>query len=300
MHLPENFEQFKTVVLEKVKTYCDSNIWPFEYEKFCGWLNNFDQPLEEYLALQVLDSLIVRSKEMAIASYSRLLSCELRQFIFENTEVNPGSIDNWMKKIKQGSLNKDIRFAPVRLSKDQGESGGSIYRMLSDLISTERYALNSANSNPKVIILIDDFIGSGDQFSDFAKEFGLSKHLQSSDVIYTPMMAFSKGIDKIKREYPDLVIIPAEHLYESDGLFFGDDTKMFKNDPKNSIADVRRYLEIMKRKYAPKISNWHGYEEAALPLSFEWGCPNQAPSILYMEYSSEKNNWNRLFNRRAL
>ena len=300
MYLPDNFEQFKIVVLEKIRTYCDNNIWPFEYEKFCGWLNNFDQELEEYLALQILDNLIVRSKEMAIASYSRLLCCELRQFIVENTEINTGPIENWKRKLIRGSLNRDIRFAPVRLMNDQGESGGSIYRMLSSVLSTDRYALANSREQPKVIILIDDFIGSGDQFTQFAKEVDLSQLLQSSKVIYTPMMAFTKGIDRIKADYPNLNVIPGEYIHESDGLFFGEDTKHFKNDQKNTIADVKEYLENMKLKYAPNITNWQGYDEAALPLSFEWGCPNQAPSMLYMEHSSEKNNWNRLFNRRAL
>ena len=300
MHLPENFEQFKTAVLEKIRTYCDSNIWPFEYEKFCGWLNNFDQPLEEYIALQMLDSLIVRSKEMAIASYSRLLSCELRQYIVENTDVNPGSIESWKKKLKQGSLNKDIRFTPIRLSNDQGESGGSIYRMMSSILSTERYALTNSTKHPQVIILIDDFIGSGDQFITFADEFELNKYLESSHVIYTPLMALSEGIVRIKSEYPSLNVLPAELLDNSDGLFYGKDTELFKNDPRNTIADVKEYLECMKIKYAPKISNWLGYEKAAIPVSFEWGCPNQAPSILYMENSSKRENWNRLFNRRAL
>lgn len=300
MQLPENFEQFKSVVLEKIRTYCDSKIWPFPFEKFCGWLNNFDDPLDEYVALQILDSLIVRSKAMAISSYSKLLSCEIRQFIANETEINPGSINLWRKNLKQGSLNSNIRFAPVRLKKDQGESGSSIYRMLSDLISTELYALSNAKKTPEIIILVDDFLGSGDQFSDFATEFDLSKKLDSSIVVYTPLMALECGIETISLKYPKLKIIPAECLTKPDLLFSDDDEEQFRNDPLNTVADVRGHLESMKIKYAPKVSNWLGYKNHTAPVSFEWGCPNQAPSILYIEYSSEKDTWNRLFNRRAL
>ena len=55
----------------------------------------------------------------------------------------------------------------------------------------------------------------------------------------------------------------------------------------------------MKDKYAPKKSNWLGYKDAALPLSFEWGCPNQTLSLLYLDHSKNITEWQKLFGRRS-
>ncbi|AUZ83797.1 phosphoribosyltransferase-like protein [Methylophaga nitratireducenticrescens] len=300
MQLPENFEQFKSVVLDKIKTYCDSNIWPFDYEDFSGWLHNFDVDLEEYIALQLLDSLIVRSYDMAKASYSRLLFGSLRQYLIDHTTLPIGSIQQWKKHLKSGSLKNQVRFAPVRLLEDQGESGGAIYRLMSSDIDTDGYSFSKSQLQPELLILVDDFIGSGSQFENFAKEFDLSDKLSKFKVIYCPLMAFSDGIQKISVEYPSLVVLAGEYIDETDSLFRGAGDQPFRNDPINTVADVRAYLEVMKDKYAPNMTNWFGFESASLPVLFEWGCPNQTPSILYMNYSRRKVNWNKLFNRRAL
>lgn len=300
MLLPENSENFKTIVLEKIRTYCDTGIWPFEFEKFAAWLHNFDCKIEEYLALQILDSLIVRSKEMAKASYTRLLYGPVRQNLIEHTSIKIGHIQDWKKQLKYAHLCSDIRFAPVRLKDDQGESGSVIYRMLSDVIDTNRHSFSKAGQkSPSAIILVDDFIGSGDQFIEFSTQFELTHRLKTTKILYCPLIGFEDGLTRIKDTYPELVIIPGENMYKSDGLFNGSDDDFFKNDNQNTIGNVKDFLDQMHKKYSPKMKNWLGYNKSGLPLSFEWGCPSQAPSILYMEYSSKRKSWNRLFNRRA-
>lgn len=299
MYLPENSEQFKSVVIEKIRTYCDTKIWPFDYDQFIGWLHNFDCKIEEYIALQILDSLIVKSKDMSIAGYERLLCGSIRQHLNKHTSIDVGSISEWKKKLKNGSLSNKLRFTSVKLNDVDGESGSSVYRMLSDIFNTKRYSLASSTNLPEVIILIDDFIGSGDQFNEFAGQFELINKLETTHIIYCPLIAFEVGVSRIKAAYPKLHIMPTEYIYASDSLFFGPENKLFKKDPKNTTSDVKKFFEDMHKKYAPNMPHWFGRDNAALPLSFEWGCPNQAPSMLYMESSSKKNSWNRLFNRRA-
>jgi len=113
MQLPSDSEVFKEVVIEKIKTYCDTDIWPFEYEIFMAWLSNFDCKIEEYLALQMLDSLIIRSYEMAKASYARLLYGPVRQYLVQNTPIQTGSIQQWKTHLTKGSLNGQLRFVMV-------------------------------------------------------------------------------------------------------------------------------------------------------------------------------------------
>jgi len=174
MHLPDNSQQFRALVLGKLRTYCDTKIWSFSYESFTCWLNNFDCKIEEYLALQLLDSLIVRSNEMAIASYERVFCQSVRQHLIKHNLIDVGTVSQWKEKLKNGSFNNELRFSPVRLNEDVGESGGTLYRMLSGILNTKRYTLTT-KSTPKIIILIDDIIGSGEQFCQFAAEFNLKK-----------------------------------------------------------------------------------------------------------------------------
>tara|TARA_B100002049_G_scaffold237209_1_gene226844 strand:+ start:6775 stop:7674 length:900 start_codon:yes stop_codon:yes gene_type:complete len=299
MKLPNNSVAFKSIVIEKVKTYCDTKIWPYSFEQFAAWLNNFDDDLEEYLALQIIDNLIVRSNSMAKSGYARLFNSKIRPFLLENTDINTGTLQNWRSHLKNGTLSNEIRFSPVKLKDDLGESGSVIYRLLSPEINTDRYSFKKGLPTPKVLILVDDFMGSGTQFDDYASEINLAELLLNSIVMYCPLIAFEKGIDSIKSKYPKLHIFPVENIYETDGLLFGEPSELFKNDQQNTIQDVRNHLLVMQKKYAPKMGNWLGFEGVCLPLAFEWGCPNQTPALLYMNSSKIKRNWQQLFSRRA-
>jgi len=300
MQLPNNSEAFKAMVIEKIKTYCDTNIWPFESEKFTAWLANFDSKTEEYLALQILDSLIVRSYEMAKASYARLLYGPVRQYLIQNTSIATGSIQQWKSHLEDGALSNQLRLAPVRLTGAEGESGGVIYRMLSEELDTNKYSLGKAKKPPEVIILVDDMVGSGKQFIKFSEQFELADKLENTEVLYCPLIGFETGIEAVQRKHPKLKVLPAEYIYKSDSLFFGADDEFFKGDNQNTIADVKSFLMEMRAKYAPKKQFWNGFDDAGLSLAFEWGCPNQTLALLHMGNSQAKNEWQRLFSRRSL
>lgn len=290
MQLPDNSDLFKNKVTDKIRTYCDTKIWPYEYDQFAAWLSNFDCEIEEYLALQILDNLFVRSKDMAKASYSRLLDGNVRQHLIEHTSVEVGSIQTWKKTLSNGGLSSKLRMAPIKIG--DGGSGNTVYRMLSAEVDTKRYSLEKSGVTPEVIILIDDIIGSGTQFIEFAAKIDLTEILKNTHVLYCPLIGFEVGVSNIQQRYPKLHILPAEYVFESDCLFFG-------NDDTNTMADVKAFLNKMQLKYAPNMPDWFGFEQAALPLTFEWGCPNQAPALLYMHTSNVKKNWQQLFSRRA-
>lgn len=300
MELPDNWFLFKEIVIDKIRTYCRANIWPFQFEDFAAWLHNFDDEKEEYFALQLLDSLIVRSNDMAKVTYARLLHSDVRQYLIGESIISNISIPKWKQNLKQGGLSSVLRFAPVRTLTDEGESGSVIFRLLSSEVETNRYSYAKATVNPKVLILIDDFVGSGLQFADdFAPEFNLIEKLKDTLILYCPLIAFQDGIDFISQKFPKLKILPGEAIDRNESFFYGDESLPFKNDQINSIGEVKSFYAEMQKKYAPKMESWFGYELACLPLVFEWGCPNQTPSILWMNHSKYNKNWHKLFSRRA-
>lgn len=297
MILPPKSGDFKDFVISKIKMLCDSNAWPFEFDRFGAWLDNFDNELDEYCALQILNSLIVRTNEMARSTYFKLLASDVHQFIVKNIDGVPCEIDAWLESLSSGSLREKIRFSPVRLADDEGESGSVIYRLLSCWVDTDKYSLLKAKSNPEVVILVDDFLGSGTQFLDFAREISLDQKLVSSKFIYCPLVAMHGGIDFVKAHYPSVEIFPGEVVQASHSLFFGDG--FFLYDEINEINVIKNYYMEMKDRVAPKMPFWLGRDNSAIPLVFEWGCPNQAPSILYMKYSKIIKPWSQLFGRRS-
>lgn len=303
MKLPNNWMLFKTLVLEKIRTYCALKIWPYDYDLFTAWLSNFATPEDEYVALHLLDSLIVRSKEMAVSGYSRLLHGDLREYLVKNNIIDSKlSIRDWMSALKSGTLRNEIIFIPVRLKQDYGKSGSTLFRLLSKYVRTDITSEEiSAIPFGKTIILIDDFIGGGTQFESYADEVGLRNVMLNSTVIYCPLIAIEMGMNRLKNIFPGLRILPVETIDISHSLFFTDNrNEKFRNDCDNSVEDIKSHYVAMKAYYAAKnMSFWLGKDEACLPLVFEWGCPNQTLSILWMDYSPKIENWRPLFSRRS-
>lgn len=301
MQLPHNWLVFKQMVLSNVKLYCATNIWPFKYEKFTAWLNNFDSELDEYLALQLIDSLIVRSNQMAKVGFAKLLHSQIRQTLIEKQVVDE-SIDlvQWKRLMRVGGLQNKIQFSPIYTNDQAGESGNSIYRLISSELATGRYLLNESKSKSEAIVLIDDFVGSGQQFLEFSEEFELEERLKTQVIIYCPLVAYKIGVDEIETKFPKLILLPVETIYEESSIFSGSKDDFFKNDTVNTIESVKNHLISMQSKYAAKnMPSWLGFDNASLPLSFEWGCPNQTPSILWMHETPKVKGWNKLFSRRC-
>ena len=301
MELPPNWELFKKMVLSSIKLYCGTKIWPFKYENFTAWLNNFDNELDEYLALQLIDSLIVRSNHMAKVGFARLLHSEIRQTLIEK-EIIDETVDlvSWRRLMQVGGLQSKVRFSPVYTNNQAGESGNSIYRLISSELDTGKYLFNESRSEPEAIVLIDDFIGSGEQFIGFSEDFGLAERLKTQVVIYSPLVAYELGIERIQIKFPNLILLPVETINEDSSIFSGNKNSLFRNDTINTVESVQNHLISMQHHYASRnMPSWLGFEDASLPLAFEWGCPNQTPSILWMHETPKVEGWQKLFSRRS-
>lgn len=304
MKLPDEWKVFERHVTEKVKTYCDNQIWNKPYAEFAAWLNNFkDNNKDRYTALHFLDALVYRSKAMARASYSRYLSLSLRQFLIDEQRLELTiSLSEWRKYLSTGwggSIN--LRFCAVKLDGDSGDSGDNMIRLMtgglvSEKLLTDVKSLSHLEKNT-IIVFVDDFMGSSHQFCDFADEIDLKCILEQHVCIFAPFMAMSSGVARLKEKYSHLKVQPLEVL-GSDLSFFYQSDKYFRNDTLNNNDDFRSHLLEMKRRHAPKMSDWLGREEAGLCVAFEWGAPNQTFPLLWMTHSKVNENWQRLFWRR--
>ncbi len=305
MVLPDNWKLFRSLVLEKIKTYCGTGIWPIDFEKVTAWLGNFKECEEdEYVALHFLDSLIVRSSEMAVSGYGRLLRSDIRQHLIEKGVIDSNqSIDNWMRLLKLKSSISKFQFHPVKSESENGESGSTLFRKLSCFFRSDLMPNNiDQNSKNIVYILIDDFLGGGDQFLDFFNDSKIKDVLVNNTVIYAPLIAYAPGLERVKRRCEKLDVLPVEIIGSEDSIFFSNpkNKNYFRNDTQNSVSEVVLHYQDMKSRYASEyMPYWCGRDDAGLTLAFEWGSPNQSCSVLWMEDTPKNNNWHQLFRRRS-
>jgi hypothetical protein len=78
-----------------------------------------------------------------------------------------------------------------------------------------------------IFVFIDDFLGSGDQFSEFFREENLNS-IKPWYPVYSPLVAHQEGIRKLKAELPQVRVCTVEilsqihNLFDSTSRAFGD------------------------------------------------------------------------------
>jgi len=305
MKTPKDWERYQSQMLRKFETLCDSNIWHLTTDNIYYWLANFKKNREhEYLAYEMLDSMTHRNKLAIEASYHRFLVSEFRHITREFDKTVPSEIDTWLEQLssKEGFPTNNVRLSPVRMQSDMGDSSQSVVRLLnSKLISEQRKLILDENSYKTVkgylILLVDDFAGSGNQFGKFAKKIQLNRLKENNTIIYAPAMGMSAGVEKIKTNW-GIEVFPLESVNKSHSIFEGSNTDQFRNNNNNTIKEALQCYDDMKNAYGYVGGSWLGYKKAKLVLSFDWGCPNQTLGIFWDGKNFDR-DWNVLLTRRA-
>lgn len=306
MELPPNWNEFRHQSIKNIETLSDQRIWGIDVDKIKCWLNNFSaNEIDRYFALALISSLVYRSETMAKSSYKRFVNSSLPDILSSNSDFEIASLKLWRKELMDGRNpigNLRLHFVGATGSSDvgNGSSDGVITRLLTTEIIHQRFVKipsKISEDNSDVIVFIDDFIGSGSQFINFAKEVELEKILQEKLVIYAPLMAYQDGIKQIQDKFPKLILSPLE-LVNSSHSFFSESNVIIKGDHTNSLEDYIDHYADMKKRYCPNMPGWSGRNGEGLPIVFEWGCPNQTLALLWANTSPKVNDWSSAFGRR--
>lgn len=302
MQLPSYWKNFEEEVLNRVNTLCKSNIWGLQRDSLRAWFNNFQKEEHKYLALHILDRLTYRSKDMAHAAYSSYVRTKLKSHAADFFGINQLSMCQWLEGIRRHGTTEFENLKLIAVSKkyDTADSGKVILRMLTSELFNQSHELScdeliAQGHKGLLIILIDDFVGSGQQFIDFARDYKLSEIMVSNKVLYAPLMAYKPGIDVIAKAYPNLNIEPLEVLDESDHFFSFSDDKLFCGDDEITEQEFISCYEEIRVLSGHKKSMWYGRDKLCLTVAFEWGVPNQSLGCLWLD---SKPNWHNLVCRR--
>jgi hypothetical protein len=305
MILPEGWEQFYDDVCRKVKILTKVGVWSSDASSMLAWLGNFEKREHKYIAAHILDRLTFRSEKMLESSYRLFLCSTFRNYVLEKTGQSAGSIQEWLSFLAASprEVMSDLLVCSVSKAGEHGESGSHMIRILTgELINEHRVFPIDTDSfssvEGKVILIVDDFVGSGKQFSDFAEPRDISNASKKNHIIYAPAMGFEIGLENLKRKSYGIEIFPLEVVGEHERFFCHQPGAPFVGDDLNSESDVLKcYHEMRTLDKSFKKPNWLGRNKASLCVAFQWGCPNQSLGVMWFKGDG---SWNRLVRRRGI
>lgn len=238
-------------------------------DKIESWLSNFENKNDRITALKLLDKLTyIQNRDMKIfikASYNKLLA-----------EINKDNLsDCEISSIGENTSGSTHFLKPFQ---EENRISKKLFRTIENL--------NLVNGNNKLkdtLILIDDFVGSG---NTFIKWYNTNIDLLNNfkTIFYVCFTAFQKGIDKIQDE-TKVQVICAYLIEESQQAIEG---TLFKDEETKNIKDL-------VEKYSSRIGTDYifGYDNCQLLLSFEDNIPNNSLGLLWWP-----KNWIPLLERK--
>ena len=249
-----------------------------------SWLNQFEVA-DRDVAARVLDAIEFYGQSQIQAAFRQALA----------------SFPDWDKALSR----RKGRWRFAAMSGSAGESGDAmlyqfriangldarrfneLFVSRSDLFRQPLLPVDDPNKlgQDDVVVLLDDFSGSGkqvcDAWNDPATSFGAL--LAGVGRVYLIVVAASLlARDKISRETA-ITLVPAHLLHEGDNLFSGR-CPHFSNQERNKLL---RYGKIADRE------NPRGFGECGLLVVFQHRAPNNTIPILHADHS----RWTGLFPR---
>lgn len=291
---------FDSRILTRSLALIDRGIWGgLKPVRLKRWLKNFETEEEKYLAACVLDALIYRSDDQTTALLLHLFQHSLVD-LTRRTPTVVGPVQDWLSILR--SPTSAIRLvAAVKQSDPPHKSAHLISRLMKRQLNVRQQWIakpwelrQHLLTGAKVLVFIDDFLGSGKQFEELLRQERLEWIFTAATVIYAPFVAHVDGIAYLERAYPLLRIAAAEVLSEKHQLFHPSCSSF--NDGLNSHASAEAfYYDFLIRKGIPLSSTDRlGFGGLGLTYAFEHAVPDNNLPILWWPGSGA---WAPLFDR---
>ena len=296
-------EKFVKATLERGSFLRRINVWPPSDIFYEEWLSNFVSLDDRYIASKILNSFLYYSKPMvakllhdAVGNAISLIAQKVHpsERGFYKKEVfysyipgeNPNPTDSgllFMRKLREALDISDHKTLMFDTLKDKLLKEGTKQRLL--------------------IVLCDDFVGSGNQCikaltTPLSSECNASVYnlAQSGGhtIAYAPLISNSLGARRIQTRLPDLIFTPAHVLGEEYNLF-SEKCLCWEGDYDLYCAGV----ELIRRVSAKLgirtdgVVSVEGFGKQGLFIGFEHGIPDSDPAFFFY---SEK-GWKPLMRR---
>lgn len=283
----------------------EMQLWPTETElNVSGWLRNFSGGEEKYAAA-LLDGFMYFNK--------RLVNQLLRSAFHSISEAR----DRREERLFQ-SQRAWLRFVDsVYVTHVEGErpnpsSSGYLFARKarqqlgipeSRILGADKTRKYADEGRLNYVCLMDDFIGSGDQFlATWRREVEVAagrytsfkRIAEDGDVrfFYTPLFATEKGYRRIRRSCKGICLVPAHVLSERYSAV-GEHLLFWPEPLRDGAESFLR--EASRRAAIPDgcTVHWKGYKRLGVCIAFSHGVPDATLPLLWYRSS----NWTPLVER---
>lgn len=270
-----------------------------------SWLRNFSSKREIYLALVLADNIMYYTSNEIRSLWKLILTNRLKQFLLNEIFPNGTSleIETWFPEYLRrncvfvgfGKAGKSGQSMPYHFKKSHG------IRNLTYMEFFEVLCLSQDLKDKEWVLLLDDFIGSGNQARDqwYGKTRIGEKDSKSLDdvskenshlkFIYLALVGCEEGKRKIERTTPMKVIL-GEELDESFKCF--SDVSNIYTDP-NERNDAKRVMEKNGRMLYNRYPL--GYDNMELAIAFCHNTPDNSLPVIWKRLPD--GGWVPLFER---
>lgn len=300
---PEWSDTFFDDIVSKCEKYINNGYWDdIDTIKFRNWLTNFTTKEEKYLAACMLDSLVYRTKKMVDSSIDEIASTRIPSFLRTSGIEHITCTRTWLDRLRIGN-NVPFRIIAIEdVDGRAGKSGAVISRRVDERLHLAKHLtrkleqFDNLHKDVKAIVLIDDFAGTGEQFSTFIEKLKQSNAFYKYKYLYTPLAACSRAITHLNKNYPEIITDPIEILTEEDGMFYPING-YFQGDKTNSVDDAKDfYLNLCIKHGFGELEFLMGKGDLALTFGFDFSTPNNNIKLLY--HNPADRSWNNLLVRR--
>lgn len=277
------------------------NITHVEYNK---WLSNFhDIPDGQYIACRLLNRFLYYSdkdiKKLLVDAindiYSQLVVLPLQ--LSKNFSSLPSE-----NEYEIGEAIKRTLFIPLTPWGDPGASGLYIMRCIHNYYKPRVQSCNvsdivdSMSASYDRIVIVDDFVGSGKQFTDFLADAEIKGgvplrdwcHSHQIQANYLALIGYEKALEKLRSDFNDINIIFAEVLDDSHRIFTSNHLCWDDAEEQQAVRDI---LEIELSKFGIKLL---GFNDLDFAVAVHDTIPDWSLPMLY----KKTNGWNMLIERK--
>lgn len=286
-------------ILGRCEKLVRQHIWAgVDQARLGRWFQQFADRDAQLLGACLLDQLIFRSRDQVDAMLKSLVTCSEIQKA-TGTSLHDNEL---VERLSPRRADPRIRLSPV-ISLDQPptKSGPYVLRRLQKSLGLNPrwmiwpQSIVAETAAFDTLLLVDDFCGSGQQFSDFLTTNQLDSWLQSSPshkIIYLTLAAHSKGKHFIATNFPAVRVIAAETLSDEHSFFSG---AFFRELPDDVIRTKlsNDYQKISTECGLGGRIGSLGYDSMGLTYAFDHGTPNNSLPIYW--FDNEK--WMSLLDR---
>lgn len=288
------FQRFRSLVVNQVIDIISPN-------DLDGWRRNFSTPEGQYLAAQMLSAAVIRTPKMINSSYQHISEIILPDLMRAAGIWKFSCIEDFTTALRSKQALAPLKIMPVdgiRIDRRPGNSAETVLRNFSIATRTGDGYLwraddpNSWTHTTKLLVFIDDLLGTGRQFSKFAEAYDLKSLPPDTMCVYVPLLATTKGISAVRKSCPNVDLRPVEVLRAESGFFTeaADGSGLWIRDNVNKANDVRAlYRQLTLEKQVPR--------ESRFSMDLTVLLPGRTPNNSLRAYWDASGKWRPLIPR---